>query len=121
MKILIETIPTADQRYATLGDYWWEGTDLHIRVSEMDDWREQVLIAVHELVEATLCEDRGISEPDIMAFDISVPECSDPGAHPDAPYRKEHFFAENLERLLAAEFGIRWQDYEARCEEEFPA
>lgn len=120
MNITIQVIPTADQRYATLGDYWWEGEELQIRVSEMPDWREQILIAVHELIEATLCEDRGIEEPDIMAFDTEHPECSDPGAHPDAPYRAEHFFAENIERLLCAEFGLDWQEYEQHCEEEFP-
>ena len=30
----------------------------------------------------------------------------------NAPYRKEHFFATNLERLLAAELKVDWFEYD---------
>lgn len=117
MNVTIETIPHTKHRYPTVGDYWWEGCSLRIKVSETGDWRMNMLVAVHELVEALLAEERGISEEVITAFDLSVPDHPDPGHHPDAPYRKEHFFAECIERLLCAEFGIMWQEYEARLDE----
>ena len=37
----------------------------------------------------------------------------EPGDAPDAPYRREHLFATNIERLLAAELGVDWAVYEA--------
>lgn len=67
-------------------------------------------------MEAYICEKRGISEPDIMVFDIAfekIPgnENKQPGDDKAAPYRKEHCLAENIERLYAAELGVLWSDY----------
>jgi hypothetical protein len=36
----------------------------------------------------------------------------EPGDHEHAPYRREHFFATNLERLLSAELGVDWFEYD---------
>jgi hypothetical protein len=117
MKIVIETIPHTEHRYSTFGDYWRDpdGT-LQIRVSEMIDHRDSLLCAIHELVEVLLCEERGIAEPDIMAFDVAHPDAEEPGELPDAPYHKEHVFAEAIERLMALELGRNWQDYCAAVE-----
>ena len=92
MKILIETIPHKDQRYATAGDWQFkqgaidqntvvvnnaayaaqaDGSQLlHIRVSELGDWRYEALVAVHELVEALLCKYGGITEQEVDKFDM---------------------------------------------------
>lgn len=125
MKIDIQEIPHDQQRYETIGDYWWDTTDkgeqiLHIRVSETNDVRYFLAVALHEMVESTICDQRGIREPDIMAFDKAFEAArpaddqdSEPGDHPDAPYGKEHRFAENLERLYAAEMGVNWAQYDA--------
>jgi hypothetical protein len=40
----------------------------------------------------------------------------EPGDAPDSPYRREHFFATSLERLLAAELGVDWAVYEAHVD-----
>lgn len=116
MKISIETIPHHEQRYVTCGDYW-DGPDgtKQVRVSALGDWRMELLIAVHEIIEAALCDARGISEPDVKAWDEAHPD-DDPGALPDAPYHKEHMFAERLERLLALELGVNWDQYDERVE-----
>jgi hypothetical protein len=120
MKIQIETVPHDKHRYETVGDYW-EADDgvLHVRVSEMDDWRYVILVAVHEVIEMMLTRYRGISEEEISKFDIAFEmrkarseESGEAGDHPAAPYRKEHFFATNVERLLAAELGVDWSVYE---------
>jgi hypothetical protein len=60
MKIVIETIPHLDQRYKTCGDWFYEGEDLHIKVSDLKDWKKEATIAVHELVEAILCKQQCI-------------------------------------------------------------
>lgn len=124
MDIEIKTIPQSQQRYETIGDYWFDADrTLQIRVSDVGDWRYEALVAVHELVEVLLCKDRGISEPEIMAFDkafeagkklaVAPDVDAEPGDDPSAPYRREHRFAENVERLLAAELGVNWTDYDA--------
>lgn len=117
MKIQIETIPHAQHRYSTCGDWFEKDGVLHIKVSEELPEKEAVLVALHELIEVTLCKDRGITEKQVDDFDMEFeknrPEGdeSEPGDHPDAPYRKEHFFATNIERLVGAELGVDWETY----------
>ena len=119
MEISIKTIPHNQQRYETVGDYWWENGNLQIRVSDMGNQDFEYLVAEHELKEAYLCKKRGIKEPDIMAFDIAHPNSDDPGSEPDAPYYKEHFFTEAIERLIAGQLNINWQEYGKAIEKLF--
>jgi hypothetical protein len=120
MKINIETIPHGEQRYPTVGDYWDDANGVvQIRVSDMKDWRYEALIVVHELIEMFLTKHRDIAEQNISDFDIKFEQSreqslvtGEPGDHPNAPYRREHFFATNLERLLSAELGVDWFEYD---------
>ena len=119
LKILIETIPHEEQRYATVGDWFIDpdGT-IHIRVSDLGDYRKEVAIAIHELIEMMLCRDRGITQDEVDVFDkqfeASRVEGNDdePGDDPEAPYVNEHCFATGIERLLIAEFGLSWKEYD---------
>jgi hypothetical protein len=120
MRIEIQTIPHGEQRYPTVGDYWDDQEAVQVRVSEMHDWRYVILVAVHEIVEAMLARYRGISEDAIGNFDQAFEKKreqglvrGEPGDAADSPYRREHFFATNMERLLAAELGVDWAIYEA--------
>jgi len=120
MKIIIESIPQKDHRYDTCGDYWYdENGGLQVRVTEMGK-REMMLVIFHELVEQFLTEERNIQEQDIMKFDIEFEnnriegDDSEPGDNPNAPYRKEHRFAENIERMIAHEIGYNWDEYTKR-------
>ncbi len=125
MKIHIESIPHEQQRYPTVGDYWDDGDGTsQIRISVMRDWRYEVLVAVHEMIEMALTKQRGISEEAITKFDISFEDAreqrlviGEPGDSPQAPYRREHFFATNIERLLAAELGVDWTEYDRYVDE----
>jgi hypothetical protein len=116
----IETIPHESQRYPTVGDYWLDENGVEqIRVSEMTDWRYEVLVAVHEIVEMALTRQRGIAEQSITEFDVKFEQdkgkgllTGEAGDNLNAPYRKEHFFATNLERLFAAELGVDWFEYD---------
>lgn len=122
MRIVVQTIPAIEQRYETLGDYWFDGDGtIQVRVSDMGDRRLEFLVALHEMVEFMLCLDRGVAEADITAFDIAHPQLHEPGAHPLAPYRREHFFAECIERLVASELGVVWEEYEVIAEGTFGA
>jgi len=117
MEINIKSIPKEESRYDTCGDYWYdENGILQVRVLEMGK-REMMLIVFHELVEQFLTDERGITEPEIMKFDLDYEKNrqkddndSEPGDDPNAPYRKEHRFAENIERIIAHEIGFNWND-----------
>ena len=118
---IISVIEHESHRYETVGDYYVdrEGNRI-IAVSKMSDPRYELLVAVHELVEMALCQHRGIAENDITAHDMQFElerqngEHGDkePGDDPRATYRKEHFFATSIERLLAAELGVDWSTYD---------
>ncbi len=119
MQIHIETIPHDMQRYPTVGDYWQEDGAEQVRISQMKDWRYEILVTVHELIEMAITRHRAISEADITAFDVAFEKAreqglvhGEPGDQPDAPYRREHVFATNLERLLAAELDVDWAEYD---------
>jgi hypothetical protein len=126
VKIVIQTIPHASHPYSTCGD-WRRGPDgtLNITVSEEIGDEYALLVAVHELIEVALCEKRGITTEAVDNFDKSYeihrPEGDDsePGDDSAAPYRKEHFFATNIERLLAEQLGVDWKKYED-CLNELP-
>src|ERR1700683_2097759 len=121
MKILIESIPHAQQRYETCGDYWRDadGT-LQIRISQLPDKRYELLVAIHELIEQVLSEHAGVTNEQIAAFDFAYEAArkegdeSEPGDSIDCPVYKQHQFATGIERILAAELGIDWIEYE-RC------
>lgn len=121
MRIVIETIKHKDQRYPTCGDWKWDGNDLHISVSEMRDSRHELLVAVHELVEAILCREQGVTEQSVTDFDVEFEKqrkksitmsTQEPGDNRFAPYRNQHSVATGVERILAGVLDVRWQDYE---------
>ena len=112
MKIHVTTIPHEEQRYATTGDWWWEGETLELRVSALEDWRHSALVALHELVEALLCEAHGVTTEMVDAWDMGPGAAlPDPADDPRAPYHQEHDAASAIERLLAHELGVNWDAY----------
>lgn len=117
--IYIQTIPHAWQDYDTVGNYTFsENGSLLILVSEMRDDRFEFLVALHEMIEAYLCRQRGITDDVITAFDEAFeaarPEgnIAEPGDDPAAPYQNEHCIATAVERVACAALGVKWADYE---------
>jgi hypothetical protein len=115
-----KVIKHQEQRYNTVGD-WYPNipqTKMFIRVSDMKNQDYNFLVMFHEIIESYLCHRRKISEPKITEFDVKYEakrpagDTSEPGDDPEAPYRKEHFFATSLERLMAAELGVDWGKYD---------
>jgi hypothetical protein len=114
----IRTIPHSEHRYETVGDYWDEGDTTQVRISQMGDTRMEFCVMIHELIEEFLCKRRGISEPNAIkpfdeAYEAKRPEGdeSEPGDSPDAPYHKEHVFATIIERQVADELELDWEEY----------
>jgi len=113
MIIAFSPIPHRNQRYETLGDWFYKGEGfLQIHVSLVGNEDYEFLLLFHELVEAWLCRKRNISSADVDRFDMSYVGDGEPGDHPTAPYHKEHVFATLLEKTMAGELGIDWDEYE---------
>lgn len=119
MKIVIQTIPHKNHRYSTCGDYYTYNGVERIFVSDMKNWRYELLIAVHEIIEDYICKHKGIAEETITDFDEDHPHAADPGFLPDSPYREQHHFATGIEMLLAKELGVDWLEYEKAVAELF--
>ena len=121
MNINIQTINHSNQRYETVGDYWIdEKHNWQIRISNMNNWKYELLVAIHELIEFSLCTDREIKEEDISAFDVMFEgegkkglwKDEEPGFDYRSPYREEHIFATRIEKMIAEELNIHWDEYE---------
>lgn len=113
MRIIIDTIPQEHQRYDTVGDWWLDPFgNLQIRVTEMKDKRHAQLIAVHELVEALLCMNDGITTEQVDAFDKAHTDSLEPGDNPASPYRRQHNFATAVERMMCAAMNLDWFAYD---------
>ena len=114
MKITIEFIPHLDQRYNTCGDWRLSPTgDIEIKVSEMTTINGAFIVAVHELVEALLCDFNGITPDIVDEFDIPYKDLDgEAGDDPKAPYHIQHCIATGVERILAPLLGVAWREYE---------
>ncbi len=107
-------IPASEHRYATRGDWWWQGDTLEIRISREEQRQNPLypfLLLVHEMVEALLCRLSGITTEEVDALDMNYGGDGEPGDDPRAPYRWEHATAELVERVLAKRLSVNWQDY----------
>jgi hypothetical protein len=120
--INIRFIPHKEQRYPTVGDWFFRYTTLHIRTSIMDKEEYEILVAVHELVEAFLCRRAGVREEDVTAFDIKFEDeraqglhgpTDEPGDDRAAPYYTQHQIATHVERFLCKALSIDWEEYDA--------
>ena len=118
-KIAITTIPHFTQRYDTAGDYgetgngmWW------IDISEMKDWRYEMLVLVHELCEMALTKNAEVEWEQIDLFDTTIGKDSDdPGTMPEAPYFTQHAQATKIEKMLAKFLGVNWEKYDKSFKE----
>lgn len=122
MNISIKTIPHDSQRYETVGDWKFdEKGDLEITISDMGDWKKEVLVGIHELIEVVLCKDRNISDEVVTEFDKKFEKMreefpdiigdDEPGQHPKAPYVNEHNVATRVEVMMAGELKVDWEEY----------
>lgn len=119
MNIIIKVVPHKEQRYETPGDWFYDASNnLQVRVSSLSNSRYEQLIAIHEVVEAILCDEAGVDEGEITKFDkefesIRRPlDFSEPGDQPLAPYKLQHSAASGIERTLATHLGVDWLSYE---------
>src|SRR5438128_2605172 len=67
--IVVKVIPHYEQRYNTIGDYWETGHSWQIRISNLGKWQYETAVALHEIIEKSLCKQHGITDQEITNFD----------------------------------------------------
>lgn len=135
MRVFIDVIPHHLQRYDTVGDWKFVRDSLFITVSEMGDWKKEMVVAHHELTEALICKSDGITEKRVNDYDMGfearraladhqdfTATCGcyhepldEPGDDPHAPYYRQHQVATGMERILVNELELSWGEYEHAC------
>lgn len=121
--MVVDVDPHVDLgRGFTGSDWFWdEQGNLQVRISRMSTWQREAALCIHETVEALLCKHNGVSQIAVDVFDheFDATHTSDlnAGDDPCAPYAKEHCLATAVERILIAEFGECWKDYDRELEE----
>ena len=117
-RINIRTIKHKNQRYETLGDYFYDEFDtLYIKVSDTGNQYYNRIIVIHELIEELLTRYKGIKEEKILEWDNNHLDSDDPGSLKDAPYNKEHLFALQIEKDICYYLGLDWDIYEERLKD----
>lgn len=114
----IKTIPHNEHRYDTVGDYYDKDGKKLFRISDMGNEDYEFLVSIHEQIEEYLTRKRGIKCEDIDKFDMYYEnarqegDITEPGNSPLAPYFKEHQFATSIEKQIADELGVDWEEYD---------
>jgi hypothetical protein len=113
MRINIEVVPAKDMRYTTVGDWQFlnNGNTLIVTVAKSTPDSE-FLVALHELIEAYLCNKDGITTQEVDAWDFEHEDDDEPGAMKGCPYKDQHEFAEAIERIVASQLGLAWDIHE---------
>ena len=108
-KIIIEALSHEAMRYDTLGDWFRdENGNMVIQTVGADPITDDAafLVALHELVEAKLCANAGITQAQVDEFDLAFEGEGEPGDSPDAPYREQHRKAMLIEHMMASFLGL---------------
>ncbi len=112
-RIVIEFIPQDRQRYPTAGDWFHEGDTLVLKISRMGSEVHQQAVAIHELVEALLCNVAGVTQEAVDRFDmVEGKDLDEPGFDAQAPYHVQHCWADVVERTFIAAAGVSWSAYD---------
>jgi hypothetical protein len=118
--IIINFVNANQQRYDTLGDYYIKNGQLYIKITKHMTYTYgkvvrnhffEFLILIHEIVEVLLVIARNISIEKIDLFDLNYQGDGEPGDEKKAPYRKEHQFATKIEKMMAKELKVHWDEY----------
>lgn len=136
-EIYISTVPMQEQRYNTVGDWYFAEGKLIISVSDTGDWKQNMCLALHEFVEACLCTAATpqVTPAMVDSFDFAwtqpgakhLPEFEEPGDDVNAPYHLQHRVATQLEMDFFEEFlprtdGVKdrhaaWLSYEDKLDD----
>ena len=109
----LEVVGASKIRNQDVGDWDEEG---NIKIARLGDYKMETCLAVHEIVEWTLCKSLGITDEVVTNFDADHltfigHEHHESGDCPLSPYSVPHKTATMVERLVAFFLGVSWEDY----------
>ena len=126
MRIVIETVEPEAIRCRQLGDWRWNGDELIVYVNqEIPDAKSLILVGLHEMVEAILCKNYGITDEQVTAFDCQFEKERDAGMHAlhaengndeRACYHQQHLEASAIEMMMCSVLGTTWDVHTANLE-----
>ena len=106
-------------------DWFWDRDEnLQVQIAPMSDWRREVMLGIHEVVEALICKHTGVSQKAVDDFDKEYDathstDCN-AGDDPLAPYDRAHTLATCCERALAFALDVQWGEYDSELSTEYP-
>lgn len=139
LTIKLKSIPHKNQRYDTCGDWVWpRKRKLRITVSHLSHESYELLVGLHELIEAMLCKKLGVSADDVDRWDeeyekartvlmeegvkaffhcgCEITATSEPGDDIHCPYGPMHKTATRCEKEIAKALQVVWKDYNDEVE-----
>lgn len=119
MKITGQSAPLAEIRNANAGDWQYSSGEIAVAMAAGLSDDETLLLFVHELIEARLCQKASVTDEEVTAWDAAHLDADEPGEVGGAPYREQHARALEIERHLADILGVPWADYEQRLRDLF--
>ena len=122
LDIMLKTIPANLVRAEQSGD--WSYGSVAILASVIEGTYppdNELMIVIHEVVEAWLCRRAGITEAAVVKFDEMYEDerkaghhtkDDEPGDDPRSPYRIQHQAATHVERAVGAALDVSWTEHE---------
>jgi hypothetical protein len=98
------------------------GVEIVAASAEMSDRRSELAVCIHELIEAWMCREKGITDQQVTKFDYMFERERAEGKHgpfdeagddPRAPYRVQHEAATIVEKAVVFVLGLPWREHEA--------
>jgi hypothetical protein len=107
-RVVVDFISHSNQRYDTVGDWYYDKGMLRIMVSydhpDLQTETEQEAVVLHELIEAWLCHRAGVTQKQVDEFDFAWTDGhAEPGECKAAPYHRQHMAADLMERMYLHE------------------
>ena len=120
INISISPAPRSLIRSSQCGDWMILEDGIRVLVFNELSGESQLAVAIHELVEAYLCQRDGVTEQEVCDHDDIFEaerlkgkhdEFSEPGDDPRAPYREQHQAATHVERAVCHALGLDWNKH----------
>lgn len=115
----VKVMKHGEQRYDTAGDWLWlKGIDWYGITKLPLGWKAEQALLTHEMIEANLCREAGITEEAVSHFDtvtvfeVDPKNANDPGRSKFAPYHEQHMIATKIEKYIIKTLGLDWKQYD---------
>lgn len=127
----LQRVSQSEQRYTTLGYWWWSKPgnrgELTVQVSRMRDWRHELAVWGHELIEIAYCKLFRVTTEVCDAYDSwfelkyksgEVPPTVEAGDQKGCPYYIGHRMGVAWEHFCIFVTFAGWNNYVRACEEQ---